>query len=227
EAPKNIRVPNLVGTRTIRIVNIRNSTQSLCFRRNVVLNRIVGRFSKCQVDLDLLLPGSSTSNRSYTFSEIGIFKALFCFPHIFHKAVTPKCRGSNPGTATGYALLMSSNKSETRIQCFPLRFVVKLDTGRLVQLQWRDSVLRKVAATFLDGKSIENGEEDKELEMLLIDFDRLSLSEAGANSWNSTDSNVVLRVISRALRWKLLVNFHEMAHTDCTKIYSLLRQRVN
>ncbi|GAA50773.1 hypothetical protein CLF_105027 [Clonorchis sinensis] len=29
-------------------------------------------------------------------------------------------RGSNPGTATGYALLMSSNKSETRVQCFPL-----------------------------------------------------------------------------------------------------------
>ncbi|GAA49517.1 GTPase-activating rap/Ran-GAP domain-like protein 3 [Clonorchis sinensis] len=29
-------------------------------------------------------------------------------------------RGSDPGTATGYALLMSSNKSETRVQCFPL-----------------------------------------------------------------------------------------------------------
>ncbi|KER19412.1 hypothetical protein T265_11805 [Opisthorchis viverrini] len=29
-------------------------------------------------------------------------------------------RGWNPGTATGYALLMSSNKSETRVQCFPL-----------------------------------------------------------------------------------------------------------
>ncbi|GAA33406.2 zinc finger protein [Clonorchis sinensis] len=29
-------------------------------------------------------------------------------------------RGSNPGTATGYALLISSNKSETRVQCFPL-----------------------------------------------------------------------------------------------------------
>ncbi|KAG5443030.1 hypothetical protein CSKR_109338, partial [Clonorchis sinensis] len=29
-------------------------------------------------------------------------------------------RGSNPGTATGYALLMSSNESETRVQCFPL-----------------------------------------------------------------------------------------------------------
>ncbi|KAG5452910.1 hypothetical protein CSKR_107457 [Clonorchis sinensis] len=29
-------------------------------------------------------------------------------------------RGSNPGTATGYALLMSSNKGETRVQCFPL-----------------------------------------------------------------------------------------------------------
>ncbi|GAA54951.1 hypothetical protein CLF_106179 [Clonorchis sinensis] len=29
-------------------------------------------------------------------------------------------RGSNPGTATGYALLMSSNKSETRVQCFSL-----------------------------------------------------------------------------------------------------------
>ncbi|GAA51805.1 hypothetical protein CLF_106818 [Clonorchis sinensis] len=27
--------------------------------------------------------------------------------------------GSDPGTATGYALLMSSNKSETRVQCFP------------------------------------------------------------------------------------------------------------
>ncbi|KAG5446974.1 Semaphorin-3C, partial [Clonorchis sinensis] len=29
-------------------------------------------------------------------------------------------RGSNPGTATGYALLMSSNKSETGVQCFTL-----------------------------------------------------------------------------------------------------------
>ncbi|GAA53274.1 hypothetical protein CLF_109926 [Clonorchis sinensis] len=29
-------------------------------------------------------------------------------------------RCPNPGTATGYALLMSSNKSETRVQCFPL-----------------------------------------------------------------------------------------------------------
>ncbi|KER31790.1 hypothetical protein T265_02022 [Opisthorchis viverrini] len=29
-------------------------------------------------------------------------------------------RGSNPGTAIGYALLMSSNKRETRVQCFPL-----------------------------------------------------------------------------------------------------------
>ncbi|GAA51030.1 r-opsin [Clonorchis sinensis] len=29
-------------------------------------------------------------------------------------------QGSNPGTATGYALLMSSSKSETRVQCFPL-----------------------------------------------------------------------------------------------------------
>ncbi|GAA57427.1 hypothetical protein CLF_112705 [Clonorchis sinensis] len=29
-------------------------------------------------------------------------------------------RDSNPGTAIGYALLMSSNKSETRVQCFPL-----------------------------------------------------------------------------------------------------------
>ncbi|KAG5448862.1 hypothetical protein CSKR_103490, partial [Clonorchis sinensis] len=29
-------------------------------------------------------------------------------------------RGSHPGTATGYALLMGSNKSETRVQCFPL-----------------------------------------------------------------------------------------------------------
>ncbi|GAA48829.1 hypothetical protein CLF_102086 [Clonorchis sinensis] len=29
-------------------------------------------------------------------------------------------RGSNPGTATGYALLMSPNKSGTRVQCFPL-----------------------------------------------------------------------------------------------------------
>ncbi|GAA53587.1 hypothetical protein CLF_110579 [Clonorchis sinensis] len=29
-------------------------------------------------------------------------------------------RGSDPGTATGYALLMSSNKSETRVQCFSL-----------------------------------------------------------------------------------------------------------
>ncbi|KAG5449919.1 hypothetical protein CSKR_103644 [Clonorchis sinensis] len=29
-------------------------------------------------------------------------------------------RGSNPSTATGYALLMSSNKSETRVQCFSL-----------------------------------------------------------------------------------------------------------
>ncbi|KER22115.1 hypothetical protein T265_14939, partial [Opisthorchis viverrini] len=28
--------------------------------------------------------------------------------------------GSNPGTAIGYALLLSSNKSETRVQCFPL-----------------------------------------------------------------------------------------------------------
>ncbi|KAG5442615.1 Peptidase inhibitor 16 [Clonorchis sinensis] len=29
-------------------------------------------------------------------------------------------RGSNPSTATEYALVMSSNKSETRVQCFPL-----------------------------------------------------------------------------------------------------------
>ncbi|GAA56351.1 hypothetical protein CLF_110695 [Clonorchis sinensis] len=33
---------------------------------------------------------------------------------------TSYVRGSNPGAATGYALLMSSNKSETRVQCFPL-----------------------------------------------------------------------------------------------------------
>ncbi|KER33486.1 hypothetical protein T265_00603 [Opisthorchis viverrini] len=30
-------------------------------------------------------------------------------------------RGSNPDTAIGYALMMSSNKSKTRVQCFPLR----------------------------------------------------------------------------------------------------------
>ncbi|KER22708.1 hypothetical protein T265_09269 [Opisthorchis viverrini] len=29
-------------------------------------------------------------------------------------------RGSNPSTTIGYALLMSSNKCETRVQCFPL-----------------------------------------------------------------------------------------------------------
>ncbi|KER24511.1 hypothetical protein T265_07828 [Opisthorchis viverrini] len=32
-------------------------------------------------------------------------------------------RSSNPGTAIGYALLMSSNKSETRVQCFPLVWI--------------------------------------------------------------------------------------------------------
>ncbi|KER24378.1 hypothetical protein T265_07937 [Opisthorchis viverrini] len=32
---------------------------------------------------------------------------------------SPRVRSSTPGTAIGYALLMSSNKSRTRIQCFP------------------------------------------------------------------------------------------------------------
>ncbi|GAA48358.1 hypothetical protein CLF_101510 [Clonorchis sinensis] len=34
-------------------------------------------------------------------------------------------QSSKPGTAIGYALLMSSNKSKTRVQCFPLLIIAK------------------------------------------------------------------------------------------------------
>ncbi|GAA54302.1 gap-Pol polyprotein [Clonorchis sinensis] len=103
--------------------------------------------------------------------------------------------------------------------------VVELDPGRLVQLQRQDPVLRKVAAAVLDGRSTENGEGDKELETSQSHFDRLSLNEAGIISWNVTDSDVVLPVIPRTLRRKPIVEYHEMAHTGCTKTYDLLRQR--
>ncbi|GAA53322.1 hypothetical protein CLF_110003 [Clonorchis sinensis] len=39
-------------------------------------------------------------------------------------------RGSNPDTATGQALLMSSNKSETRVQCFPLMWTHRNNYAR-------------------------------------------------------------------------------------------------
>ncbi|KER19938.1 hypothetical protein T265_11406 [Opisthorchis viverrini] len=37
-----------------------------------------------------------------------------------HARLASHVRGSNPGTAIVYALLMSPNESETRVQCFPL-----------------------------------------------------------------------------------------------------------
>ncbi|GAA54561.1 gap-Pol polyprotein, partial [Clonorchis sinensis] len=82
--------------------------------------------------------------------------------------------------------------------------VVELNPGRLVRLQRQDPVLRKVAAALLDGRSMENGEGDKELETFQSHFDRLSLNEAGIISWNATDSDVVLPVIPRVLRRKLI-----------------------
>ncbi|GAA56163.1 gap-Pol polyprotein, partial [Clonorchis sinensis] len=75
--------------------------------------------------------------------------------------------------------------------------VVELDPGRLVQLQRQDPVLQKVAAALLDGRSIENGEGDKELEKFHNHIDRLSLSEAGIMFYNTTYSDVVLLVITR------------------------------
>ncbi|GAA50325.1 retrovirus-related Pol polyprotein from type-1 retrotransposable element R2 [Clonorchis sinensis] len=40
-------------------------------------------------------------------------------------------RGSDPGTATGNALLMSSNKNETRVQCFPLVWTHRNNYARI------------------------------------------------------------------------------------------------
>ncbi|KER27410.1 hypothetical protein T265_05517 [Opisthorchis viverrini] len=40
-------------------------------------------------------------------------------------------RGSNPGTAIGHAPLMSSNKSETRVQCFPLVWTHRNNYARI------------------------------------------------------------------------------------------------
>ncbi|GAA54407.1 hypothetical protein CLF_102856 [Clonorchis sinensis] len=49
-------------------------------------------------------------------------------------------RGSNPGTAIGNALLMSSNKSKTRVQCFPVVWSHKNNYartgGRLYKREW-------------------------------------------------------------------------------------------
>ncbi|GAA50788.1 clonorporin 1 [Clonorchis sinensis] len=69
---------------------------------------------------------------------------------------------------------------------------VELDPGRLVQLQRQEPVLWKVADVLLDGRSIENGEGDKESQTFQSHFDRLSLNEAGIISWNATDLDVVL-----------------------------------
>ncbi|GAA54960.1 gap-Pol polyprotein [Clonorchis sinensis] len=74
--------------------------------------------------------------------------------------------------------------------------VVEMDPGRSVQLQRQDPVLRKVAAALLDGRSVENGEENKELETFQSHFDRLSLNEAGIFSWNIVDSDVVPPLLS-------------------------------
>ncbi|GAA56850.1 hypothetical protein CLF_111663 [Clonorchis sinensis] len=81
--------------------------------------------------------------------------------------------------------------------------LVELDPGRLVQLQRQDPVSRKVAAASLDVRSVENGEEDKELETFQSHFDRLRLNESDIISWNATDSDVVLPVIARFLRRNL------------------------
>ncbi|GAA55541.1 gap-Pol polyprotein [Clonorchis sinensis] len=93
---------------------------------------------------------------------------------------------------------------DPRIMIGTNSLVDELDPGRLVQLQRQDPVLRNVAAALLDGRSIENGEGDEELETFQSHFDRLSLNEAGLISWNATDSDVLLPVTPRVLRRKLI-----------------------
>ena len=48
----------------------------------------------------------------------------------------PDGPGSNPGRVRGYALLMSSNESETRVQCFPF----EVDCLSKVTLIWLDEI---------------------------------------------------------------------------------------
>ncbi|GAA55250.1 hypothetical protein CLF_107468 [Clonorchis sinensis] len=55
--------------------------------------------------------------------------------------------------------------------------VIELDPGRLVQLQRQDPVLRKVTTALLNGRSIWNGEGDKQLETFQSHFDRLEIGE--------------------------------------------------
>ncbi|KER19854.1 hypothetical protein T265_15444, partial [Opisthorchis viverrini] len=45
---------------------------------------------------------------------------------------------SNPGMTIGYALLMSSNQSETRVQCFPLVSTHRNNYTRPFKREWCD-----------------------------------------------------------------------------------------
>ncbi|GAA54090.1 hypothetical protein CLF_112149 [Clonorchis sinensis] len=67
-------------------------------------------------------------------------------------------RGSNPGTATGYALLMSSNKSETRVQCLLLVWTHRNNYARAGERPFKREVCTKTyssRATFGFLRSIE------------------------------------------------------------------------
>ncbi|GAA48225.1 hypothetical protein CLF_101338 [Clonorchis sinensis] len=75
-------------------------------------------------------------------------------------------RGLNPGAVTGYVLLMSSNKSETRVQCFPL---VRTHRGLSVLAVYQSSCFLRVAWQLGTERVLELNDffEEKQSEMPL------------------------------------------------------------
>ncbi|GAA54099.1 hypothetical protein CLF_112168 [Clonorchis sinensis] len=110
---------SLSATKRHRIIRINGSSTVL--RRKVQVRVPVGQLL-CRHSMGRAHQSHRSSVNTFACSDVKIQMRPTCVGGLVvtRSPRMSDVRGSNPGTATGHALLMSSNKSETRVQCFPL-----------------------------------------------------------------------------------------------------------